>query len=120
MGQFGELISQLRLQAEKTLREVASVIEISVSQLSDIEHGRRKPFSPPLIERFVQFVGGDRELLLKLAAKEHDAIEIPTGKSDGLNILAYALQRADPSALEDEHIKESIQRLVEDLERKTK
>lgn len=118
MGKFGTLIKTLRVESEKTLREVAKHLGISVSNLSDIEHGRRKPFGQTEIEKFIQLVGGERRHLLKLAAQEHDSIEIPTSRGERVNELAFSLARAESSAFDDEEVQEKISKLLEALNKK--
>ena len=86
---FGEFI-KLRRQADPrglTLKDIAEVLGISVSYLSDIEQGRRKPFDSAKIEQFCNFLGlsdEDRSRMYDLAARE-------TGKvpSDIEDILMY-------------------------------
>ena len=72
---FGEFIKSKRLADDRdlTLKDVAKALGISVSMLSDIEQGRRKPFDQEKLERFCDFLGvGDEEraLLYDLSAKE--------------------------------------------------
>ena len=86
---FGAFIKSRR-QAdprELTLRDVARFLGISISYLSDVEQGRRKPFDSAKIEKFCIYLGlpdEDRSLMYDLAALE-------TGKvpSDIKDILMY-------------------------------
>jgi transcriptional regulator with XRE-family HTH domain len=86
---FGAFIKSRR-QAdprELTLRDVARFLGISISYLSDVEQGRRKPFDSARIEKFCIYLGlpdEDRSLMYDLAALE-------TGKvpSDIKDILMY-------------------------------
>ena len=76
---FGELIKFKRLKdpRELSLKDVSSVLNISLSFLSDIEQGRRKPFDDEKIERFCAFLGltdEDKALLYDLAARERRAV----------------------------------------------
>ena len=76
---FGELIKSKRLKdpRELSLKDVSSVLNISLSFLSDIEQGRRKPFDDEKIERFCAFLGltdEDKALLYDLAARERRAV----------------------------------------------
>ena len=72
---FGEFIKSKRLADDRdlTLKDVAKALGISVSMLSDIEQGRRKPFDQEKLERFCDFLGvedEERALLYDLSAKE--------------------------------------------------
>jgi transcriptional regulator with XRE-family HTH domain len=118
MGKFGKLIKTLRVTSEKTLREVAEQLGISVSNLSDIEHGRRKPFGQSAVIKFVEIVGGSEQELLMLAAKERMSIEIPTSRGERVNELAFSLARAESSTFEDEEIQDKINKLLEALKKK--
>ena len=76
---FGELIKFKRLKdpRELSLKDVSSVLNISLSFLSDIEQGRRKPFDDEKIERFCDFLrltDEDKALLYDLAARERRAV----------------------------------------------
>ena len=72
---FGEFIKSKRLADDRdlTLKDVAKALGISVSMLSDIEQGRRKPFDQEKLEKFCDFLGieeEERALLYDLSAKE--------------------------------------------------
>ena len=76
---FGELIKSKRLKdpRELSLKDVSSVLNISLSFLSDIEQGRRKPFDDEKIERFCDFLrltDEDKALLYDLVARERRAV----------------------------------------------
>ena len=51
---FGEFIKKKRLQDDRdlTLKDLATELGLSLSMLSDIEQGRRKPFDSAKIEQF--------------------------------------------------------------------
>ena len=72
---FGEFIKSKR-QAdpnELTLKDVAAALNISLSMLSDIEQGRRKPFDSEKIKVFCNYLNlteRERDLMYDLAAKE--------------------------------------------------
>lgn len=120
MSKFGKLIQKLRVDSGKTLREVSEAIGLSVSKISDIEHGRRGPLSADLIEKFVFAVeGGNKELdiLQQAAAKQAGAIEVPFKRHDPANDLVYALARADHKILSEEEVSRNIQKLIELLQK---
>lgn len=53
---FGEFIKAKRLADERelTLKDIAKELGLSLSMLSDIEQGRRKPFDSTRIEKFCE------------------------------------------------------------------
>lgn len=103
MPKFGRRIQDLRIDSGKTLREVAEVLDVKISYLSDIEHGRKKPFAPELLNKFVKFIGCDGNELQYLAVRERDSIEIPLSRgSNKINELAFALARSiDSGSISD-------------------
>ena len=93
---FGELIKSKRLKdpRELSLKDVSSVLNISLSFLSDIEQGRRKPFDDEKIERFCAFLGltdEDKALLYDLAARERRAVP---GDIDDIMIISIKFCRS--------------------------
>ena len=76
---FGEYIKSKRLKdaRELSLKDVSSVLNMSLSMLSDIEQGRRKPFDEERIEKFCAYIGltdDDKALMYDLAAREKRAV----------------------------------------------
>lgn len=94
MKNFGKEIQKLRVEANQTLREVAEALAIKISFLSDVEHGRKKPFKPSLLNKFVEHFNCDPKPLEKLAAKGRNSIEIELDdKNPVVSRLAFALAR---------------------------
>ena len=60
---FGAYIKSKRLKDERelTLKDMSQVLGLSLSMLSDIEQGRRKPFDKERIERFCEYLGLSEE-----------------------------------------------------------
>lgn len=110
MAKFGKHIQAIRVSANKTLREVAETLGIAVSYLSDVEHGRKKPFPPELLHRFAVEFNADQRVLQNLAAEARESIEIPL-RNQRLNDLAYALARSANSG-ETEELKNEIRRFL--------
>ena len=86
---FGAFIKSRR-QAdprELTLRDVARFLGISISYLSDVEQGRRKPFDSARIEKFCFYLGLSDEDCSRM----YDLAALETGKvpSDIKDILMY-------------------------------
>lgn len=76
---FGEFIKSKRQadDRELTLKDVATALNISLSMLSDIEQGRRKPFDSDKIKVFCKYLNlNEREtgLMYDLAARENRKI----------------------------------------------
>lgn len=76
---FGEFIKSKRQadDRELTLKDVATALNISLSMLSDIEQGRRKPFDSEKIRIFCKYMNlneREMELMYDLAAKENRKI----------------------------------------------
>lgn len=105
MTKFGARAKELRVRAGKTLREVADHLGVKVSYLSDVEHGRKKPFTPDVLNKFVGMIECGADDLQRLAAKERDSIEIPLMKGAGkVNELAFALARSIDSGMDEAQV----------------
>jgi hypothetical protein len=88
---------------------------VKVSYLSDVEHGRKKPFTPDVLNRFVELLSCDAGDLQRLAAVERDSIEIPLSKGAGkVNELAFALARSIDSGKINEDQASELLRMLED------
>ena len=84
---FGAYIKSKRLKDERelTLKDMSQVLGLSLSMLSDIEQGRRKPFDKERIERFCKYLGlseEDEHLMYDLAARETG--DVPSDIDDTL------------------------------------
>lgn len=82
---FGQYIKFTRTQdpRELTLKDISEELGISLSMLSDIEQGRRKPFDSEKIEAFCSFLNlreEDKALMYDLAAKAKN--EVPSDIDD--------------------------------------
>lgn len=119
---FGAFIKAKRLQDEReiTLKDVSNVLGISLSFLSDIEQGRRKPFDSEKIEKFCDYLAlsdKDKALMYDLAARETGAIP-----SDLDDIMMYsevgsmarrALRLTNAGLADEEDWKKFIRQLEE-------
>lgn len=115
MTTFGKTIKQIRNNAGLTLHSVADALQVKVSYLSDVEHGRKKPFSPDAILRFSVLTGVDFKNLQRLASAERDFIEIPIkSQNTKLNDLAFALARSADSGLTEE-LKDELRKFLEEV-----
>ena len=64
---FGETIREMREAQEMGLRAAANHLGISPAYLSRIERGRERPPKPKLVKRIATLLGGDPDLLFRLA-----------------------------------------------------
>jgi len=108
MNTFGRAIREYRIKSDKTLAEVAEILNVRVSFLCDIEQGRRSPLSPMLLKRFCDALCADEKKLLQLASKEKSCVEIPLGPKGIINEMAFALARHVHSNTIDDGTAEKI------------
>ena len=64
---FGETIREMREAQALGLRAAASRLGISAAYLSRIERGRERPPKPELVKRIATLLGGNPDLLFRLA-----------------------------------------------------
>jgi transcriptional regulator with XRE-family HTH domain len=64
---FGETIREMREAQKLGLRTAAEQLSISPAYLSRIERGRENPPRPELIRRIAALLGGDADVLFRLA-----------------------------------------------------
>ena len=64
---FGETIREMRLAQEMGLRAAADRLGISPAYLSRVERGKERPPRPELVKRLAALLGGDSDLLFRLA-----------------------------------------------------
>ena len=119
---FGEFIKSRRMRdpRELTLKDVAKVLDISLSMLSDIEQGRRKPFDDDRIEKFCEYLslpGEDKALMRDLAAVEKR--EIPSDIDDIMmhseigDMARFALRMSNEGVLDADDWRTLIQKIEE-------
>src|SRR5881296_3140297 len=66
--QFGETIREMREAQALGLRVAAERLGISPAYLSRIERGKERPPRPELVKKVARLLGGDADLLFRLAA----------------------------------------------------
>jgi len=64
---FGEIIREMREAQDMGLRAAAERLGISPAYLSRIERGKERPPKPDVIKRLATLLGGDPDLLFRLA-----------------------------------------------------
>ena len=65
---FGGTIREMREAQKLGLRAAADRLEISPAYLSRIERNKERPPRPELVKRMAKLLGGDSDLLFRLAA----------------------------------------------------
>ena len=66
-GTFGETIREMRQAQRMGLRAAADRLGISPAYLSRVERGKERPPRPDLVKRMATLLGGDPDLLFRLA-----------------------------------------------------
>jgi len=72
---FGEVLRQHRRDADKTLGDIARLLDVSTVYVSDVERGNRKPFSLERIILISKFLQVDPMPLITAADREKGVIE---------------------------------------------
>ncbi len=104
---FGEFISQKRVEKKITLRKMAEMLEVSAPFLTDVEKDRRNPFNMDKLTKLAQILGLSKEenaLMLDLAGEKRNAVapDLPE-YIIGRNYVSAALRTArDLDAGEEE------------------
>lgn len=117
---FGEFIKAKRLadSRELTQKDVADKLGISLTLLSDIEKGRRKPFDSAKIEAFCDFLGlseSDRNRMYDLAARETG--EVPSDIDDTFmysdigDMARHALRLSNAGVISEDDWRSFIQEI---------
>jgi transcriptional regulator with XRE-family HTH domain len=105
-GSFGEELHRLRRQAGLNLADLADAAGCSITHISEIERGRRKPPDAETIHKILLRMGQESLLqqMIVLAARARGAVEISIeGKSDEeTEILVAFAQRCQEGALDAE------------------
>ena len=74
---FGEFISQKRVEKQITLRKMADMLGVSAPFLTDVEKDRRNPFDMEKLTQLAKILdlsNEERELMLNLAGKKRNAV----------------------------------------------
>jgi len=81
---FGDALRKARRNAEKTLGDVAKLLEVSVVYVSDVERGNRRPFSNERILKVAKFLKTDAAPIIAAADVERGVIEYDITKAKPL------------------------------------
>lgn len=118
---FGDRLRELRIQARKTMGEVAGKLDVSIVYFSDVERGRRNPFPIETTDYklLARMVGGDAEELKALASTEREKVQFKCTVADAaVREKAMALaRRLDDTSLSAEDIQAALEALGQRRER---
>jgi len=67
---FGQVFKNARKHAKKTLREAAENVGLTIGNISDIEHSRRRPPREDILARLEQLYGTAKHYLVNAAIEE--------------------------------------------------
>ena len=81
---FGDTLRRTRQNADKTLGDVARLLDVSVVYVSDVERGNRKPFSNERILIVARFLDADAAPLIAAADIDKGVIEYEISKTKPL------------------------------------
>lgn len=114
VGAFGREFRKLRIQAERTLKDVADFLKVSIPYVSDVELGRRQPFSGKSIEELAAFIGctnAQTQLLRLLAVRDRGEITL-VARNESTRELLVALDRRIDNL--DDETANRIRKLLDD------
>ena len=78
---FGDALRRTRQNAGKTLGDVATLLDVSVVYVSDVERGNRRPFSNERILKVARLLKTDPAPLIAAADIEKGVIEYDISKA---------------------------------------
>ena len=81
---FGDTLRRTRQNAERTLGDVARLLDVSVVYVSDVERGNRRPFSNERILKVASLLEADPAPLIAAAYVEKGVIEYDISKAKPL------------------------------------
>jgi transcriptional regulator with XRE-family HTH domain len=111
MKTFGETLKKERVGKKVTLRELGTKVGVSVSYISDIEHGRKNPPNLEVVRKMEDFLGLKKGVLVSMANNIRSATEEFREKMRRRPQLSELLLRADQ--LSDEKLKKIIESMEE-------
>ena len=120
---YGQFIRSKRItdSRELTLKDIAEELGVSVSFVSDVEQGRRKPYDEEKTEKlieFLKFTEEDIALMYDLAARENS--RIPRDLDDIMmyteagEMARFALRMTKKGVIDDGDWKRFIHQLAQD------
>jgi len=123
---FGDFIRQKRLEREKLQSDIAKILDISVSYVSEVERGCRLPFDNDKLEKYAEYLSFTREekaRMYDLASRQTKEIPADIAETfiydDVGDMARFALREFQAGNLEEEDWKDFI-RKAEENKRKRK
>ena len=100
---FGDLLRETRLNAGRTMGDLARLLGFKVPYISDVERGRRAPFRFEQVLEIAEFLGVPPDELLEAAAVSRGAFELDAvGVTDQAKEVGTALMRGWTDLGEDD------------------
>lgn len=115
---YGQFLRAKRLSdsRELTLKDIAAELDVSVSFVSDVEQGRRKPYDEAKTQKLIEFLRlteEDTALMYDLAAKENSRIPRDLDDimmySEAGDMARYALRMTKKGIVDENDWKHFIQ-----------
>lgn len=116
---FGELLKQMRLKKDISLRKLAEEIGVAAPYLSDVEKGRRNPLSEEKMRKVIEVLqlssDESNELFDRAASERKDTVapDISAYVSDHESVRA-ALRKAKSMNLGDDDWLRIIEKMEEE------
>ena len=100
---FGQHLRQLRREKSITLADMAKIMGVTSSYLSQIETGKKNPTSPVMVDQICAILGliwDDAEHMKRLAAQSKARVSIDTSQlgpeaTRAANLMAELLPKVD-------------------------
>ena len=112
---FGDALRRARQDAEKTLGDVAKLLDVSVVYVSDVERGNRRPFSNERIINIARLINTDPAPLIAAADIERGVIkyDITEGKPLEAAVVGDLVSGLARGGVTDDQLQE-IKRILKD------
>jgi len=89
-NRFGRLLRKLRIEAGRSIGEVARHLDVSTVYISDVERGVRAPLTPERILQGAQFLGVKPGQLLIAAALQKKVFEFDISGATSAELRALS------------------------------
>ena len=114
---FGDALRRTRQNAERTLGDVAKLLNVSVVYVSDVERGNRRPFSNERIIKVARLLKTDPAPLIGAADIDRGVIEYDITKAKPLEaaVVGDLVSGLARGGVTDEQL-QRIRRILKDSE----
>ena len=97
---FGQVFKNARKKAKKTLREASEHVGLTIGNISDIEHSRRRPPKEEVLSKLERFYDLSKNYLVNAAKKEwkipDEAVSIYSKRPElSMSLLRYSENISD-------------------------